>query len=147
MVTRQTIVLTVSRSETEQNTTALLELHTYLKQQFPLVFEDSPHVSRSYLNTYSVLLRVQGSLPTGRSTWPCHHLQVTRTCSVHTWMSYLRVTWRGGGGWGMCLSAGGTPIRFWEISWKTTANNSSSVGEPLTTSIVLWAFCKPWRKS
>ncbi len=44
---------------------ALTELHNFLRQSFPAVF-NSEHVEVNIVNNFSILLRVNGSEPTGQ---------------------------------------------------------------------------------
>ena len=80
----------IIRSQTEQNVTALAELHLYLQQKFPWVFKNSQvapagcflipsspqFVTRSYPNTHSILLRVQGAQESSSPYMLCAHLDV-----------------------------------------------------------------------
>ena len=66
-----------------------MQLHSFLQQNFPLVFEESPHVERRYVNTHSILLRVQGSRAGGQPYLLAAHLDVVPAGDLDRWRDGL----------------------------------------------------------
>jgi len=80
---------TVSRSESDLSTEELAQLHSFLQQHFPLVFKQSPHVERRYVNTHSILLRVEGSQAKGKPYMLAGHLDVVPAGDLEGWRDGL----------------------------------------------------------
>jgi carboxypeptidase PM20D1 len=68
-------IRTISINETTLNTTALAEMHSLLTSTFDRVFK-SDFITVQRVNTYSLLLRIEGTIATRNPYMLCGHLDV-----------------------------------------------------------------------